>query len=138
MFRLEHDRGTRATIELVAALAQWLGSPDQAELRRAFEVLIERVLQPGAEPTGAAPTLEETKAMLETKMQQWEREWQERSEAHGRQAGQAALLVRLLERRFGPIDDSVRARIDDAASDDLLVYADRVLDARDIDSVFSG
>jgi hypothetical protein len=138
LFRLEHDRGTRATIELVAALAKWLGSPDQAELRRAFEVLIERVLRPGAEPTGAAPTLEETKAMLETKMARWEREWQERSEAHGKREGSAAVLTRLLERRFGPLDDSVRARIDAASPDELLVYADRVLDAKDIGSVFSG
>jgi len=90
--------------------------------------------------------LEETKAMLETNMARWEREWQERSEAHGREEGRAegvaaertALLVRLLERRFGQIDDSVRARIAAASPDELLAYADRVLDARDIDSVFSG
>lgn len=150
LFRLEHDRGTHATIELVAALATWLGSPDQAELRRAFEVLIERVLRPGAEPMGAAPTLEETKAMLETKIQQWEREWHERSEEHGRvegraegriegeAVGQTALLMRLLERRFGSIDAEARARIAAATPDELLAYADRVFDARDIDSVFSG
>ncbi|MCK9459033.1 MAG: DUF4351 domain-containing protein [Proteobacteria bacterium] len=80
--------------------------------------------------------------MLETKMARWEREWQERSEAHGREVGRAEgradFLVRLLERRFGPIDDSVRARVDAATPDELLDYADRVLDARDIDSVFSG
>jgi hypothetical protein len=46
--------------------------------------------------------------------------------------------VRLLERRFGPIGDSIRARIDGAPAEELLVYADRVLDARHIDSVFSG
>lgn len=76
--------------------------------------------------------------MLETNMARWEREWQDRSEAHGRQAGRAELLARLLERRFGPIDDTVRARIDGSSPEELLAYADRVLDARDIDSVFSG
>jgi len=150
LFRLEHDSGTRATIDLVAALAAWLGDPGRAELRRAFEVMIERVLRPEVEPTGVAPTLEETRAMLETKMQQWELEWQERSEAHGRECGRAegeaigelkgraALLERLLERKFGPLDAATRARIDAADQEGLLAYADRVLDARDLDSVFSG
>jgi hypothetical protein len=150
LFRLEHGHGTRATIDLVTALAAWLGDPGRAELRRAFEVMIERVLRPDAEPPGKVPTLEETRAMLETKMQQWEREWHERSEAHGRENGRAegeaigerkertALLERLLERKFGSLDAAARARIAVAAPDDLLAYADRVLDALDIDSVFSG
>ena len=114
-------------------MVAWLSTPERADLRRAFEVLIERVLQPGAEPTGVAPTLEETKTMLETKMQQWEREWHERSEAHGR----ASLLLRLLERKFGALDDSARARVESAAPGVLLLYAERVLDAPDLDAVFA-
>ena len=79
--------------------------------------------------------------MLETNMARWEREWHERSEAHGREEGRAEgradFLARLLERRFGPIDDSVRARIEAATPDELLVFVDRVLDAPDVDSVFA-
>lgn len=142
LFRLEHDRRPRAILDLLTALMSWLSTPERADLRRAFEVMIERVLRPEVEPEGTVPTLEETRTMLETNMARWEREWQERSEAHGREEGRAEgradFLVRLLERRFGPIDDSVRARVDAATPDELLDYADRVLDARDIESVFSG
>ena len=132
LFRLEHDRGTRATMELVVALEAWLSAPEQAELRRAFEAMLARVLKAGAPPE-TPPRLEETRAMLETKMAQWEREWQERSEAHGR----AALLARLLERKFGALDESVRARVMGADPEQLLRYADRVLEAPDLEAVFA-
>jgi hypothetical protein len=133
LFRLEHDRRPHAILDLLTALVAWLSTPERAELRRAFEVMIERVLRPDAAEDAAAPTLEETRAMLETNFQRWEREWHERSEAHGR----ASLLLRLLERRFGSLDDATHARIEAAAPDDLLLYAERVLDAPDLDAVFA-
>jgi len=147
LFRLEHDRDPRATIDLITALTAWLGAPERTELRRAFEVMLERVLRPGVETGAAAPTLEEARAMLETKMQRWEREWHERSEAKGRAEGEAigraegeakerALVLRLVERRFGPVELSVRARIAGATSEELHRYAERVIDAPDLDFVF--
>ena len=71
------------------------------------------------------------------KVFRWEREWHERSEAHGltegvaigEAKGRAAVLERLLERRFGSVDEGIRARIAAATPDELLAYADRVLDA---------
>ena len=48
----------------------------------------------------------------------------------GRVEGEAALLSRLLERRFGPLPAAVRQRIAAADADVLLVYGERVLDAK--------
>jgi len=48
----------------------------------------------------------------------------------GRQEGEAALLLRLLTRKFGPIDDeATRARVLAADAEQLLVWGERVLSA---------
>jgi len=137
LFRLEHDRRPHAIVAVLASLGAWLGDPARAELRRAFEVMIERVLRPDAGPVGEAPTLEERRTMLETNMARWEREWHERSEAHGEIKERAAFLVRLLERKFGSLDADVRARIADATPEQLLAYGERVLEAAVIEDLFS-
>jgi predicted transposase YdaD len=140
LFRLEHDRRPHAILEVINALVAWLSDPARADLRRAFEVMIERVLRPETTAEITAPTLEEAREMLETNFQRWEREWHERSEAHGRAEGEAIgrrFILRQLERRFGPLDASVGARVEAATTEQLLSYADRVLDAHDIESVFT-
>jgi hypothetical protein len=137
LFRLEHDRAPRAILGVLNALAAWLGDPARAELRRAFEMMIERVLRPEVETTGEAPTLEETRAMLETNMARWEREWQERSKAAGEIEGRRASILHILERRFGTIDETMRNRLAEATLDDLDIYLDRVVDAPDVDSIFA-
>ena len=127
------------------ALAAWLGAPEQAELRRAFETMLTRVLPPKLGADAASLTLTETKTMLETHLERWEREWRERGLAEGREKGIAegraegrvAVLLRQLEKRFGPLDASVRDRIAGASPEQLLVYADRVLDVPSLDGVFA-
>ena len=54
----------------------------------------------------------------------------------GRAEGEAALPPRQLERRFGTPPAAARRRIADA--DALLRYAERVLDAKSLEEVFSG
>jgi hypothetical protein len=54
----------------------------------------------------------------------------------GRTEGAATLLGRLLTRRFGPLPDTVRERIDTATLEQLAAWSDRVLDASTLDEVF--
>jgi hypothetical protein len=54
----------------------------------------------------------------------------------GEATGQAAVVLRQLERRFGPLPEEARARIASASSDEILAMADRLLSAEDLDSVF--
>jgi predicted transposase/invertase (TIGR01784 family) len=54
----------------------------------------------------------------------------------GRAEGEAAILLRLLTRRFGPLTPEVQARLVGATTDELELWADRVLNAPTLDDVF--
>ena len=59
-------------------------------------------------------------------------------EARGQTQGQAQSLIRLLERRFGPLSDPQRARITGAEMDQMDRWLDRVLDAPSLEVFFRG
>jgi len=59
-----------------------------------------------------------------------------KGEARGEARGEAKLLTCLLERRFGTVPDSVRQRIASADVGCIEAWAQRVLDAPDLQSVF--
>jgi predicted transposase/invertase (TIGR01784 family) len=54
----------------------------------------------------------------------------------GHQEGEAAVLLRLLERKFRPLPDSARQRIASADAETLLVWAERLLDANSLDDIW--
>jgi len=55
----------------------------------------------------------------------------------GRLEGEAKLLLRMLPRRFGPLPLDVSERVYNADPDTIEMWADRVLDAKSLDEVFS-
>ncbi len=61
-----------------------------------------------------------------------------KGEARGIAKGEARSLVRLLERRFGPLPDADRRRIAGATLDQLDRWFDRGLDAGTLEAVFAG
>jgi hypothetical protein len=50
--------------------------------------------------------------------------------------GEAAILLRLLERKFRPLPESARQRVAAADAETLLAWAERVLDAKSLDEVW--
>ena len=54
----------------------------------------------------------------------------------GRHEGESTLLERLLAKRFGPLDDDIRARLKAASSEQLETWAERLLDAANLSDVF--
>jgi len=54
----------------------------------------------------------------------------------GMQQGEAAVLKRLLHKRFGELPEEVELRLHKATLEQLEVWTDRVLDARTINEVF--
>ena len=53
----------------------------------------------------------------------------------GKQQGGAAILLRLVERKFGPPSESVRERIASADPETLLAWSERILTADDVEAV---
>ena len=56
--------------------------------------------------------------------------------AEGRVEGEAALLLRQMERKFHPLPESARQRVTSADAETLLVWGERVLDAKSLDEVW--
>jgi len=60
----------------------------------------------------------------------------EKGMEQGMQQGEATLLSRLLTKRFGPLDEATRSRLNRATLEQLDVWAERVLDASSLEEVF--
>jgi hypothetical protein len=60
---------------------------------------------------------------------------QARSLARGRAEGKAELILRLLQRKFGVVPEAIQQRVLMAASDELDVWADRILTASQLDEL---
>ncbi|MGB0538505.1 MAG: DUF4351 domain-containing protein [Alloalcanivorax venustensis] len=71
-------------------------------------------------------------------------EWKERQRLvgvrqgveQGRLDGERALVLRLIQRRFGEVPPSVHKRLQSARQHQLETWADRVLDADSLDDIF--
>jgi len=57
-------------------------------------------------------------------------------EARGKTIGEAAMLLKLLERKFHAVPESAHKRIEAADAETLLVWGERVLDANSLDEVW--
>ena len=64
-----------------------------------------------------------------------ERLGQEEGCKEGRQEGEALVLMRLIELKFGPPSEAVRAQINAADADTLLRWSERILTAQTLDEV---
>ncbi len=144
LFRLERSTSWEDVLVGVSRLQAHVG-PEEPELRRAFEGWLQEVILPrlGA-TTDEIPrrlTLEELEPMLAERIDSWNEQLREKSLQQGlqqgRQEGEAKALLRLLEKRFGPVDQVTRDRIAAADADLLLEWIDRFPTAESLADVFS-
>jgi hypothetical protein len=150
VFRLENSRTPVDILNVLTALIDWLQAPEQASLRRAMTVWLVRVLLPRRAPAVAFPELtdlREVKTMLAERVQEWTREWLEQGRQEGREqgrqegrqegllVGERTVLTRQLEKKFGPLTDHHRQRLQAADAETLLVWSERLLAADTIDDV---
>jgi predicted transposase/invertase (TIGR01784 family) len=136
LFRLEKSRDAFAIDEVLTALLEWLKTPEQSSLRRAFAVWVVKVLSnrlPGVEIPQVAD-LQEVKSMLAERVTEWTREWKqegfeeglekgrgeglEKGRQEGWGEGQEEALARLrgallreMEARFGAVPESTREKV---------------------------
>ncbi len=80
---------------------------------------------------------EEVQEMKMSMAEWWKKEGLEEGRKQGVKQGEASLLKRLLRRRFDRLPRSIDQRLDQASSQELEGWADRVLDAERLEDVFS-
>jgi predicted transposase YdaD len=183
VFWLEKSRERQAVRFGVGRLAPLLSGPEDGPLRRAVLIWVDRVLPPWRRTHGWIPEtlgLEDFKAMLEKRVEEWNREIREEGRIlglkeglkqgiqegrqkgiqegrqkgiqegrqkgiqegrqkgiqEGRQEGEAALLLRQLERKFGRLDPQTRKRVRSADAKSLLEWGERILTAERLEDVF--
>jgi hypothetical protein len=116
-----------------AGLAQ--GSPLQRRLEPLLVAFKPHILQdPDLEQEPDMNVLEEVQEMYD----RWEQAAAARGRKEGRKEGEGKALLRLLERRFGVLPESVTARVAQASTRDIERWLDRVLDAASLDDVLAG
>ncbi len=144
LFRLEQSRGPEDMFQVTDALADWLR--DRTELLESFLAWITHVLLPRRAPDvehrNEVPNLEELKAMLRERTHKtWAEMAKEDAEKEGlrkgRLQGRIEILEEQLKTKFGTLDDSVRSRLHEADSGDLLRWGTRFVTAESLDDVFS-
>jgi len=163
IIRLETSSVPADVQRAVSRLAGHLRGAQYASLRRAFVVWINRVvlrrLMPGQE-IPEVRELQEIDTMLAETVEEWTRQWKEeglrqgledglrQGMEEGRQKGlqqglqqglhegEAALLRKLLERRYGALPTWVRDKLAQAAPEQLEAWAVEILDAPSLEDVF--
>ena len=138
----ENDTNARSLVQscglVCAQLLKNLRSPEQRHLRRAFIVWVSRVILPkfpGA-PINLSVDLTESPAMLEERIDEWKAQWWREALDEGKLKGEAALVLRQLQRRFGEVPAEVVQRVQRAGHEELILWSDRLLEAEDLHSVF--
>jgi len=135
VFQLEKSQYPEDIRTVVKSLIDWLKSPEQASIRRAFTVWIHRVLLPVRMPGREVPQVNdllEVENMLAERVKEWTKEWKE----EGVHDGTAQVLSRLLSSKFGPLSPEVESRLKNADQEQLLQWSERILTASSPGDVF--
>lgn len=139
LFCLENSR-TPADVSLVLEnLIAWLAAPEQASVRRAFTVWLKRVFLPGRLPgveIAEVQDIQEVKSMLAERVKEWTRDWENQGMQKGLQKGRVELLLKLLERKFGAVEEATRQRVAAATSNQLERWGERILTVTTLDEMF--
>lgn len=147
--------------EMPPRLREILAEEDDPSLTRAFLLWLGHLLGQSNRGIREHRSLEDYAAMWEQKIQKWKEELsrealqagllagEEKGKAKGRRQGlkegleqgqkqgQESLLLRQLERKFGPLDPKTRTRVRRADADRLLVWGERILTAERLEQVFA-
>ncbi len=150
LFRLENAHEPKETLVLTdALLASFRDNPSFLPVRHLFVELLRSVMRTLAPGIRVPEELQEIRNMLATRMEAWKQrmlqegleegrqEGRREGEEMGRKQGEAALLLRLIERRFGEVPEWAKIRIAAAETVSLEAWGLRVLDAVSLDDVFA-
>jgi hypothetical protein len=133
LVQLERSAGIEDVPEALEQMLPGILGVEHRHVRRA----IASWLQARLPEAGTPEDLLELKVMLEENVKKWMRDWEEKGFRNGRQRGEADLLLRLADRKFGGLDETQRARIQSADAEQLLEWGERLLSARRPEDLFA-
>ena len=130
LFRLEHGCRRDQIRDVASSLMEQLASAGLTSLRRAFGVWLDRVFRARLARGRGEDTNEiwEKRSMLADRVDEWAAELF--------QEGEAALLARLLRKRFGDLPAATLARLRAAQTAQLERWGERLFDATSLNEVF--
>jgi hypothetical protein len=142
LFRLEQRHDPSGLAGLIDEVIGWFRRhPGYVDLKRLFTELVRQAIEGFGASLPVPDDLVEMKTMLATQGPAWQRQWfaegKAEGMAEGEAKGKAVALVRLLEKRGGPLPDEIRQRIFAADAATLEVWFDRAIEASDLNSVFA-
>ena len=158
LFRMENSGDPEIMLELVQNLLVWLKEPDQDSLRRAFTVWFQRVLFRAKFKEEAPPVedLEEVSTMLTAKVREWKKGWKAEGLAEGRAEGfeqgrregiekgiekgrieaLQSSLIKLLNKKFGPIENSILQAVESGDKETTERRLEALLEAEKLEDIF--
>lgn len=143
LFQLERSHDFAELADVARKLRGDLEGDDNQQLRDALDTFLAvkiRRLHPDLDPQ---PTIGFTDmpSMLDARIDQWIEEWKHEGREEGRDAGllegQARLLSRQLELKFGPLPARIARQLEAAEDHQLLAWGERLLTADRLDDVFA-
>ncbi len=160
IIRLESSPEPLAVRQIVGRLSKRLREPRYDSLRRTLTVWISRVVLRQMVPGEEIPELSELQEidnMLAERVARWTEQWKREGLEAGRlegiregrkeglqkgfeQGSQRAaysILAQLIQKRFGPIPSWAEERMRKASAEELQQWAENILDAPDLDNLFS-
>jgi len=140
LFRMERSRAWDEMLGGIGRLRRHVGNDES--LRRAFEAWMENVIFPrlglSSDEIPGRLSLEGAETMLAERIDEWNRKLAEESLQKGRKEGEAHALLRLLEKKFGPLPKGAQRRIAGAELERLLEWFDLAVTAERLEDVFAG
>jgi hypothetical protein len=160
LFRLEQCKAAAELYPVSSDLAAMVSGRDDHGLEDAFvvfinEVILRRLMPPGSRPPRIG-RLVEVPSMLEQRIDRWTQAWErqgwqkgheegrkkglsegrKKGKQEGLREGEAEVVLRLLERKLGPLPAWAKERVRSADAERLLVWAERILTAGSLNDVF--
>ncbi|MBF0416309.1 MAG: Rpn family recombination-promoting nuclease/putative transposase [Magnetococcales bacterium] len=139
--RLQHSVSPESVLDASRAAVAWFAKhPDGPPVKRLFrELLITGLARlKGPDFTQPIPKgFEEVIPMLARQVEKWERDIMRKGHKEGHKEGEAHILTRQLQRRFGTVPDWVSKKMIDADQALLEEWSLRFVDAQSLEEVFA-